>query len=92
MTAKVDLTAAEVQQYVTEMHDTDCTLAQYLAEMELNEVLEKIYAAGKWRGPPPVISPDTPETREWVRRAYVQAESKRAGAEFMRRFKAQGCA
>jgi hypothetical protein len=82
---KADMTAAEIQRYVVNTHDSDCTIAQYLEEMQLNEALKTIHAAGKWRGPPPVIWPDTPKTREWIRQAYVQGESKRAGADFMRR-------
>jgi hypothetical protein len=82
---KVDMMAAEIQRYVADTHDTECTVAQYLEEMQINEALAQVYKAGKWRGPPPAISPDTPETREWIRQAAAQFESKRVGAEFMRR-------
>ena len=79
------MNAAELTRYITSTWDTDCTIAQYAQEMELNEALKRIYALGSWRGVPPKFSPDTPEARERVRRALLVSEGKRAGREFMRR-------
>lgn len=79
------MSPAEVFRYVVNTWDTDCTLAQWRAEMELNEALSQVYAVGKWRGGPPVVWPDTPEIRAQIRQAVLIHEGRKAGREFMRR-------
>jgi len=81
---KVDMTAAEIQRYVTETRDEACTIEECLGAIEVNEILAQVYRAGGKRHDGKVW-PDTPEIRGWITQAAAKSESKRVGAEFMRR-------
>ena len=91
------MNAAELTKYVTETWDTGCTVAQYLEAREINGVLGQIWKPYRTGTVSPDYSPFNDEAllktingffrehRRTVEYVWTSAESKRIGAEFMRR-------
>lgn len=91
------MNAAELTRYITNTRDTDCTIAQYLEAREINAVLEQVWKPYRTSSVGPDYSPFNEESllksidsfykehRQTVEYVWRSAESKRIGAEFMRR-------
>lgn len=91
------MNAAELTRYITNTRDTDCTIAQYLEAREINAVLEQVWKPYRTSSVGPDYSPFNEESlnktingffkehRRTVEYVWRSAESKRIGAEFMRR-------
>ncbi len=97
MVAKIAMNAAELTRYVTDTHDRECTIAAYLEAKGVNGLFEQVWKPYRTGTVGPDYSPFNEESlpktidsfykehRRTVQFIWTSAESKRIGAEFMRR-------